>query len=80
MILVGKALTMAILAVCPGWDMDNGQVITTACQEFIVNCSLNKAGRTGADGPTQSQIDSCRDERAERLRRGGKDIPSTLVK
>lgn len=42
---MSEALIAAILLICPGSDTDNkGQVITTECQEQMVNCVINKAG------------------------------------
>lgn len=57
---MSKALITMILAFCPGHDTDHkGQVITTACQERMVNCMINKVG---TNEPTTKEFNECRRE------------------
>ena len=69
-------LAMAILAMCPGHDLDTkGQTITNVCQERMVNCIINKAG---TNEPTEKEFDSCAGEYRAKLRSGSKVSASDL--
>lgn len=47
---MSEALLSLILTICPGNEVDSkGQVITTECQEQLINCVINKAGKDGPE-------------------------------
>lgn len=53
-----KLLLSVILSVCPGYDKDQkGQVITTECQEWFVNCAVQSDGSI-----TQKSITTCQEK------------------
>lgn len=65
-------IVKAILALCPGWDINHlNQTVTTDCQEYMVNCIYNKSL-----APSESDFKSCE----TRLKSLKKMVPSGLVK
>ena len=54
---MSDALIALIIAFCPGHDKDSkGQLITNSCQEYMINCMINKAGK---NEPTKKEFNEC---------------------
>lgn len=73
---MSKVLIQMILSFCPGYEMHNGQVITTACQERMVNCAINKAGISEV---TEEHVAKCRDELKSKYRSSSEVDASDLL-
>ncbi len=74
---MSSTLVALIIAFCPGHDTDHkGQVITTACQERMVNCMINKVG-TGE--PTKKEFNECRRELITKYGSSDKVVASELL-
>lgn len=70
-------LATAILAFCPGHDTaSNGDWGTTACQERMVNCVINKAGN---NEPTKKEFNSCTSELKSKYGSSDKVTASSLL-
>ena len=73
---MSQLLISMILVLCPGYDKDaKGEVLTTSCQEHMVNCMINKAG---SNAPTEKEFNTCAEYVNAQRRSGAKIHPTTI--
>lgn len=73
---MSEFLLSAIISFCPGLEYDSkGQVITTACQERVVNCMINKAGTREAN---KKDFDSCSSQ-LRNAYRSSSEVPASDI-
>lgn len=74
---MSEFLIAAILSFCPGSDSDHkGQSTTTACQERVVNCMINKAGTRE---PSKKEFTACASELRSKYRGSSEVTASDLL-
>lgn len=73
---MSSLLIAAILSFCPGHDTDSkGQIITTQCQERMLNCMINRAGTSE---PSKKDFEKCSNELRNEYRSSSTVVSSSI--